>query len=480
MMIQRKVIKMDNERKLLTNMIISTDFLREIYPILRPNILKSPYARLVAQWVIDYYSEYKEAPERIIQDIFLAKKKFIHTEDDTELIAMFLSELSKSYEIETDNLKYTVDQAIVYIRQCSLESLKDDIEQQLSLGNLEQAEQKISTYSRVVCHTTTGVNLLDDSEAIVNAFSEESEYLFRFPGEMGQICGSVNRGDFIAFLAFTKRGKSWALLLAQEQAMAEGRKVLNINLEMTQNQTIRRIWQSLAGRPRWDCKLELPHFVPSESDDKPWTIDYEYCERKGFPTDIVKIEKLQLRMKRYLRSGKSKLLNLPADSITVDDLEAYLDNLEHYDNFIPDVLIVDYADLLSSKKNEYRHKLDEIWKGLRSLALDRNIAVVSASQSNRFSANKDVEESDTAEDIRKVAHVTKMIGINQNRVDRANQVFRMEVLAQREGSTSGKELIVLSCLDIGKIYLDARMAKEVVYDRKEEIHRGAENGIYNM
>ncbi len=53
--------------------------------------------------------------------------------------------------------------------------------------------------------------------------------------------------------------------------------------------------------------------------------------------------------------------------------------------FVPDVLIVDYADIMrsSNKYNERRFELELIYQELRNIAIQFNIPVITATQLNR-------------------------------------------------------------------------------------------------
>jgi len=148
----------------------------------------------------------------------------------------------------------------------------------------------------------------------------------------------------------------------------------------------------------------------------------------------------------------------------------HLDNLEYYDNFVPDVVVIDYADLMvSTVSKEYRHQLDDIWATLRRIATERDIAVLTATQSNRSGARQDVEESSVAEDLRKLAHVTRMVGLNRNEFDRKHGIIRLRVLADREGDAKEyTDLLVLCCLDLCRFHMDSMLLEDVEYGEGNE------------
>ena len=460
-------IKADSERKIIINMIMSTEFLREIHASVDLRHFKSSYARTVAAWVLEYYEAYEAAPEKQITDIYVEKKKYIDVEEDTGIIGRMLKSLSD--ESVTKNVTYTADSAIKYLKRRSLELLMEDIQNRLDTDQIHEAEKSIATYIKVDRVQVNTIDVFDDIDAISGAFNFESEVMFRLPGVLGEVIGTFDRGDFISYLAFAKRGKSYALNYAQESALAAGLNVVTFSLEMTERQNLRREWMSYTGRPKKSMTVRVPYFEDM-GGDAPWQIMYDTEYREGFPKDLQGIKDLRDATRKFYRSGSHKLIVLPSRSATVKDLDTHLTNLELYEDFIPDIVIVDYADYLSADDagNEYRHKIDQIWAALRGLALVRNICVITASQSNRFSANADLTEESVAEDIRKIAHATKMIGINQTKEEKLKQIYRYQVLAVREGGTASfDEVLALACLDAGRFVVDSRLVKECDYEKEK-------------
>ena len=129
---------------------------------------------------------------------------------------------------------------------------------------------------------------------------------------------------------------------------------------------------------------------------------------------------------------------------------------------MPDMVVVDYADIMApSEKNEYRQQLDSIWKRLRSLAQKWHCAVITASQTNREALYSDADQQNVAEDIRKIAHVTSMVSINQTEDEKKKGIVRFKQLVIREESAEFRQAVCLQCLDLGKMVIDSRFDDEV-------------------
>jgi nitrogenase molybdenum-iron protein alpha/beta subunit len=105
------------ERKIITGLIVSTEYLKNIRNIWNIQLLGSPTAKQLALWCIEYYDKYQKAPNRDIEGIFHEKEKSL-TIDVTEDISDILAGLSEEYEAQENfNVAYLVDQTIKYFQE---------------------------------------------------------------------------------------------------------------------------------------------------------------------------------------------------------------------------------------------------------------------------------------------------------------------------------------------------------------------------
>jgi len=191
--------------------------------------------------------------------------------------------------------------------------------------------------------------------------------------------------------------------------------------------------------------------------------EVEEIEKKGI--DISRVEEYQKKFRRRFRKGDIRIISMPSGSASISDIANQLDNLEHYENYIAEVVVVDYMDLLIPEKGfkgEYRHQLDNIWKAGRRLAMEKNILLVSASQTEKGTFGKDIAEGSASEDIRKISHITSGLALNQTKEERKNGIMRVAQVVTREGETSYDQAVVLQCLDIGRPCIDSRLRNEVI------------------
>lgn len=272
--------------------------------------------------------------------------------------------------------------------------------------------------------------------------------------------GFVLDGDHRFLLADTTVShNTFALIDAGVEGLRNGLKVLHVSLEMSENQMLKRYWTALTGQLNKD-KDDISYSYFEKNDDDKYEIKHKIISRKS--VSIEEIQKEQKSLRRMFRGGDIRILAVPAYNLTVEQLDLELDKLEQNESFVPDEIIVDYADIMKpSDRSDYRNQLDGIWKRLRGLAQKRKAVVFTASQSGRASIDKNVDSKDIAEDIRKLAHITSMVSLNQTTEEKKNGVVRLKQLAVREGEQEFREAVCTQCLSIGRIVTDSHFSDEV-------------------
>lgn len=459
---QKIRVDMSIERKLITLLVMNDEFITKIRPVLNPSDLATTYAKEVASWCLEFYDKFERAPSTAIQDIFIAKREYIPEDDTIKAIGEFLSKALDEYDEKAyDNLPYYINASETYLRRNSVIRLTEKVKAFVDVGDIDKAENMVANYHRIEVPSTQGISLLDDTTMIREAFNTEQELGFRFPGALGKVVGNMYLGDLIGWTAPFKAGKTWALLYSAEQAMLSGKRVLFISLEMRRDQLLRRAWQSLNGLPVKPGMYTLPKFI---RDEDMWAIGSDTVKKQGIDTD--NITSIQEKIRMMSHGGDIRYMCLPSKTTTVESIEVIIDNFIYYENYMPEVVIIDYADILGVAKTfrggEYRHIMDDIWSNLRRVAQDRNILIITASQVNR--GGLDAEELDAkniAEDIRKAGHVAKLIGLSRTKDDREKNMSRVNMIYERDEQETYESAFILQQFALGRFHLDSRLSNEV-------------------
>ena len=229
--------------------------------------------------------------------------------------------------------------------------------------------------------------------------------------------GGLEPGMLGLVIAPSKRGKSLFLVHVGAAALAVGLDVAVASCELRQNDYAMRFDARLSGVPINEIAR-----APKQ-----------YARR-------IAIASLGLK-------GQLRIKHWGANQATVGDLVVWLRALKSRQGFEPDVIIVDYADLLlpEGKRIKERHfgELGDIIRALRQVAGDFNAAVWTAGQTVRRSYNASLLDlNDIALDIQQVHVADVIVGLCQTPAERVSQKMRVALLGNRQG---GGEGAVVTC-----------------------------------
>ena len=507
------------ERRIIIGLIVSTEYLQQIRNIWNERLLESQMAKRLAGWCIGYFDIYKEAPGKNIEGIFYQKlKEGLPKSIAEEIEQDILPKLSEEYTEEKFNLNYLLDQSYAYFKEQHLKQHSETIQAFIDQGELLEAEQLACAFKPLITDSGADLDLGNDTALIrvEKAFAEAKQPIVRYPRQLGEFWNiQMVRGAFVALMASGKRGKTFWLLDIAMRACRQKAKVAFFQAgDMTENQQLKRICTYLTRKsnlkkysgkmyqPVRDCvrnqldlcdqdergkgcfgifknrteeilrnEITLDELIKQYKDNS----DYEICHGcKAYKTKrlgTVWIEEVDSGNPLTVNEAKEavnaffiknkrrfKLSTHVNRTLSVEQINALLDIWEKQDDFVPDLIVIDYADILITKvKTEFRHQQNEIWSGLRSLSQKGHRLVVTATQADSKSYEQNrLKITNFSEDRRKIDHVTAMYGLNQDTKDREKRLglMRINELAIREGDFSNaNEVVVLQNLRRGRPFL---------------------------
>ena len=149
--------------------------------------------------------------------------------------------------------------------------------------------------------------------------------------------------------------------------------------------------------------------------------------------------KKRFRLECAMAGGRLKIAPCSSGSLTVQGLYDLLEMLDRTENFVPRVIVLDYADLMKQELGRDSDKdhdgMRRIWEGLSALRTKLKILLVTATQTNRTSDGAEtltrrmIGRSTKAAD-----NCTWMVTINQTVQERRAHVMRMSMLYARKGA----------------------------------------------
>jgi hypothetical protein len=340
-------------------------------------------------------------------------------------------------------------------------------------------------------------------EKIDQAFDISNQVLIKYPRALGEFWNDqLVRGGFVALMAPEKRGKTFWLLDLAIRAARQGRRVAFFQAgDMSEGQQLKRIGVYLTKKsniekysgkmfePVKDCifnqmgtckkkerecdsavfegrtEKELRREITIDElkeayEENP---DYSACtncaEYEGSKWGCVWLKEVNTGAPLTSTEAKEavgeffakesrnfRLSTHVNGTLTVREASSILEIWERQDNFVPDVILFDYADIMMDNDHtkEFRHKQNNIWMQLRGLSQERFALVITATQADANSYTKDLLKLENfSEDKRKYAHVTAMYGLNQdhNGREKAIGIMRINELVVREGDFNNKNQI---------------------------------------
>ncbi len=170
----------------------------------------------------------------------------------------------------------------------------------------------------------------------------------------------------------------------------------------------------------------------------------------------------------------------PEHSANIQTLKQDLDILEHSEGFVPDVIVIDYADILAPEDSRIigRDRIDDTWKALKNLAATRQCLVIAASQTTRKSHDMDtIGFSEVSEDKRKIAHCDLALTLNQMELEKEWGKVRIGILVHRHKEfRKSRMALVLQQLGIAQPVLDSEI---IIHKPPEKKKKDDDNDTNN-
>lgn len=217
------------------------------------------------------------------------------------------------------------------------------------------------------------------------------------------------------FLAPTGVGKTLAMVHAGAVAAANGLNVVHITLEIDRIET----------HTRYDARLtgQAINTVAKHALDK------RVLNRIIDATKAL--------------SGKLRVKEWGSDEASVNDIRALLKGIEQREGWKPNLVLVDYADLLRPYKQqrERRWELADTVRTLRQIAKEFNCAIWTASQTGKASFKAEtLSLADVWESLEKVQVADVVLGLCQTQSEKQKDDMRIIVLKNRLGGHEGAQV----------------------------------------
>jgi hypothetical protein len=389
--------------------------------------------RLIAQRCYEYIDRYKKCPGDHLADLLADKL------EKGEAEGSIYAEVLQGIYAQKDHInpEYVMKgQLEPFIRRQSYRSIAVDVHKQLT-RDTEESLDEVDRLFRKATQTQLsvfdpGLRLSDKKQAL--AFLDSATEAFPTGiHELDKRGFGPTRKELWLLIANAKRGKSWCLVHLAKMSLAHQLRVVHVSLEMSAERTAQRYFQALFGLAKRSEKINTTRFKKDTLGRLKERVDVEISPKLSLQDPEIRSKLEALIDKWSVRMLDNIIIkDFPTGQLTVPQLRAYLDSLEASERFVPDLLVIDYPDLMKVDASNPRWSLDGIYKDIRGIAVERNIAIAVVSQGNRVGAKaKLVTGENVAEAYSKIAHADLSMTFSQTNSEHKIGLARLYVAAGR-------------------------------------------------
>lgn len=400
-------------QNVLALMTVDAQFLVVANAILLPRYFEQPVEQHTARFILEHFREYKTLPKRVAI-LNRANKYFRHSRNSevtSEEFEEFVDIVLEQAESAAEQATYIADEVVKFCREQAVKDATLKNVEDIQKGDLSQLlprmEKALATGAEL---QGKGVFLFADAkeadvtEEIRDCIASGYHFIDR-PTK-----GGLARGEFGLIMAPPNVGKTTALVNIGSGICRNRFKVAHVSLEMRER-PMKAMYQQ--------CFL-------NKSRDQLLSLDTEQQQLVG---------KWLFKQKSNLKADIN-IKHFSAHRLSVEGLKAHLLLLKSMYGFDPDALLLDYMDLMQMPT----HIKDEVaqltWVGeeLRTMAEELNIAIWSATQTNRGGVTKQTAMmEDVAGDFKKIATADVVISLNQTLQEQQEDIMRWFYVKNRAG-----------------------------------------------
>lgn len=380
--------------KVLAAMFTDRLFLQQISDIIRAEYFESDANSWLLDIILTHFREYKTPPSKDV-----LKVKITEIENDI-LKATVLEQLKDVFRyMESDDLTFVKDEILKF---CKNQEIKQAIMDSVSLlkhGNFDEIKTKIDSAMKAGADTNIGLEYVTDVAA---RYNEAARHTITTGWDVidDLMDGGLAPGELGVVMAPAGIGKSWLLINIGAHAVKAGKTVIHYTLELNENYVGQRYDSVLTGIPAQNLKN-----YREDIEAKMLTLKGDLIV-KYYPTKSVGVMGLKAHIEKTIMLGKK-----------------------------PDLVIVDYGDLLKVNIKKDKHEaLEDLYEELRGMAGEYAIPVWTASQAGRSALEDDIIEADKiASSYGKVMVADFLMSLSRKVEDKMSGTGRGHVIKNRFG-----------------------------------------------
>lgn len=388
----------------------NNDFFVEANPLIKPDYFELPIHVILVRIISDYHSEYGLLPtDEIIVDIF----KTVKSEKDD--ISSIIDELEyiNSLDLETiGNKDYLLDAIEKFAKTEAIKNAIKDSVVLLKQNKIDEIEELIRRATLVNRNVDLGEYYTESEykDRWNRMFNQETAIIHPtiLPKLNEALHGGTRPGEVMCVAALPGVGKSLFLSNEAVNLSKLGFNVLLITLENGQDYTGLRNDAIITG-------MSIDEMVKEES------------------VSLVDLKKKEFQK---LHNTGNIIIKEFSESININHIRSLLVQLKNHKGFVPDVILVDYLELMSSVQGNLAEYLaqEKISRELVTLAKETKTSVRTATQPNREGSKVDIIKGEhMADSYGKIRPLHILVTLNQSADEHDQGKMRAWVEKARNG-----------------------------------------------
>ena len=363
--------------------------------------------RASAEFITKYVDEYKIMPE-------------------TQIVNAATGIDFQPVKLPEENYNWLMDEFETFSRHKGLERAIIKSSDLLEDGNYNPVEKLIKDAIQISLNKDMGTNYFEDPRGRLERLkSSNGQISTGWPSVDKKLYGGFNRGELNIFAAASGGGKSLFLANLGINWALTGLNVIYLTFELSENLVSMRLDSMMTGIPTREIFKNI--------DDV--ELKVKMLEKKSGHLQI-----------KYMPSGKN-----------CNDIRAYLKEYQVKTGMKPDVLLIDYLDLmmpLSVKvsPSDLFIKDKYVSEEIRNLAMETQCITVTASQLNRSAVEEiEFDHSHISGGLSKIMTADNVIGIFTSRAMKERGRYQIQFMKTRSSSGVGQKVDLEFNLDTLRI-----------------------------
>ena len=426
--------------KVLSSLLNHKEFLTNVHDILDESHFTNQAHKWIVTNILSYYAKYHTTPTPEV-----LKSEYEKVTNDVLKVSI-KEQLREAYkQVDTDS-EYIEGEFSAFCKNQQLKKALLNSVDLLQAQDYDSIRAIIDSALKAGADKNLGHEYVKDIEA---RYRNEQRITVPTPwDEFNELLqGGLGNGDFGLMFGGPGAGKSWALVAIAGYAVKMGFNVVYYTLELGED---------YVGR-RFDA-----YFTQIPANEITFHKDKVEAVMGKIPGQLI--------IKGF-SPGKASISSIESHIQKCTDLGTK-----------PDLIVIDYVDLLRSKRvsRERKEEIDDIYTSTKGLARELNIPVWSASQVNRQGAQDEVIEGHKAAGSYDKMMITDFAAsISRRAKDKQTGIGRFHIMKNRygmDGLTYGANINIA----IGSFQLVDESELEDTTPQESNTNQGFANNNFSM